>query len=184
MRASAVLIPPVLMLATACGSARLSEREAARDISKDYPLPVMLRLQATGRANPGTKEFQRLTSLKEAFTRNGWFKVDQQTINGAEVFTFTPSSSLPSFVKPVASGWHIPAAQATFERVLRIETRGSQARVTYRVRLEKPTAQFALFQAANPDVHIGDTKERHATYRREGRDWMLDGTDEALRKEP
>ena len=30
-------------------------------------------------------------------------------------------------------------------------------------------------------MKIGDTKERHATYRRQGRDWILQGTDEAFR---
>jgi hypothetical protein len=34
----------------------------------------------------------------------------------------------------------------------------------------------------HPGVKIGDTKDRHATYRRQGRDWVLQGTDEAFRK--
>jgi len=184
MRPSVFLIPPVLIATLACGSSRLSEREAAKDIRQDYPVAVVLRVPPMGKATSGTKEFLRLTTLKEAFTKNGWFRVDQRSEAGSEVFTFNPTPSLPSTVQATAKGWAIPAAQASFEKVLRIETRGSRARVTYQIKLEKPTAQFALFQAANPDVKIGDTKERHAMYKKERRDWVLQDTDEVLRKEP
>lgn len=54
--------------------------------------------------------------------------------------------------------------------------------MTDQIRLTRPTAQFSLFQALHPDVKIGDTKERHAFHKKEGRSWVLQDTDEFFRK--
>ena len=36
----------------------------------------------------------------------------------------------------------------------------------------------------HPDVRVGETKERHASYRKDRRGWVLAETDEAFRKQP
>jgi hypothetical protein len=48
--------------------------------------------------------------------------------------------------------------------------------------LTRPTANFPLFQALHPDVRMGDSKDRHASYRKEGRNWILQDTDETFKK--
>jgi hypothetical protein len=57
-------------------------------------------------------------------------------------------------------------------------------RVGYLVRLVHPTEHFRLFQDLHHGVKIGETKERHASYRLEGRSWVLVDTDEFFKKAP
>ena len=76
----------------------------------------------------------------------------------------------------------MPAAEAVFVRAVRMETTREGARVTYEVRLEKPTAQFSLFQTLHPNAKQGQIHQRHATFERRRGAWALTGTDEAFRK--
>ena len=67
-------------------------------------------------------------------------------------------------------------------RAIRREPTRDGARVTYQIRLIRPTAFFSVFEALHPGVHIGETKDRHAAYAREGRGWILQETDETFHK--
>ena len=113
--------------------------------------------------------------------QTGWFSVRRSVQGNRERFEFAPGSSAPKTVSTSPKGFQIPAAEVDFAGAKSIETTQDGARVTYRVRLVRPTAQFALFQALYPQARIGDTHERHASYRKEGRRWVLMETDEAFR---
>jgi len=76
----------------------------------------------------------------------------------------------------------MPAAEAAFVCATNMEPTREGARVTYEIRLEKPTAQFPLFQALHPDVKTGQTKLRHATFEKRKGAWILASTDEVFRK--
>lgn len=178
-----ILMAPALVLLTACGSSRLSRREAERDIRQDYPVVVPIHVPARTAAASGSPEATKLIAAQDALRKTGWFAAEHHTEGAQEVFTFNALPSAPKVVRPSANGWDIPAAEASFVRATRREGNGDSARVTYLIRLQKPTAQFGLFQSLHPGVRIGETKERHATYRREGRSWILQGTDETFRKE-
>ncbi len=88
----------------------------------------------------------------------------------------------PSAIRSAPKGFELPAARADFHRAERLEPTRDGAKVTYSIKLSRPSDFFALFQKVNPNVRIGDIRQRHATYRKEGRSWILDGTDEKDRK--
>ncbi len=105
-----------------------------------------------------------------------------QAEGSRETFTFRLKPDAPKTIKAAPKGFSMPAAEAVFVRALRMEPTREGARVTYEIRLEKPTAQFPLFQALHPDVKVGSTKQRQATLERKRGSWELTGTDEAFRK--
>lgn len=173
---------PVLATLMACGPGRLSRREAESDIRRDYPVQIAVTVPETASAIKGSKDHARLVGLAEAVAPQGYFTVARAAEGDRERFTFKPGPSLPKAARLTARGYELPAAEAEFVRALGLETRDADARVTYLIRLVRPTAYFPLFQQLYPGAHPGETKERHATYRREGRNWMLMDTDETLKK--
>ncbi len=180
MRLRALVIVPALAGALACGAARLSRQEAERDIRKDYPVPVTVQVPGTAGAVKGSPEHARLVALQELLAKSG-FTVSRTPEGDRERFSFRPGPGAPAAVRPSAKGFQLPAAEVEFVRAVAIDTARDGARVTYQIRLVRPGAFFGVFQILHPGVKIGDTKERHATYRRQGRDWILQGTDEAFR---
>lgn len=176
------LIPPTLVLFVACGSAKLSKSEAEKDIRQDYPVIVDIRVPETASTIPGSPEHARLVAMAEQLAKTGWFTLERKAEGDRERFAFKLASSAPTFIQAGAKGYSIPAAEADFVKALRQEPERGGLKVTYQVRLARPTAQFALFQALHPDVKIGDTKERHAFYKKDGRSWVLQETDEFFRK--
>ncbi len=176
-----LLILPVLVLTMACGSSRLSRREAESDIKKDYPVRVALRVPEIASALKGSPEHARLVRMEEQLTKKGWFAVARTMEGDRERFMFKVLAQAPKDFRTGAKGMEIPAAEAQFLRATGMEATRDGARVTYQVRLTNPTAYFPLFQAIY-NARIGDTKERHATYRKEGRAWMLQDTDETFKK--
>ncbi|HNX94821.1 MAG TPA: hypothetical protein PKL14_06625 [Holophaga sp.] len=182
-RRLSTLMAPALILLTACGTSRLSRREAEKDIRQDYPVIVPIRVPARTAVAAGSPEAAKLIAAQDLLRKTGWFAAEHHTEGAQEVFTFNALPSASNVVRTSAKGWEIPAAEAGFVRATRLEANGDSARVTYLVRLQKPTAQFGLFQSLHPGVRIGETKERHAAYRREGRSWILQDTDEAFKKE-
>lgn len=170
-----------LVLTLACGSSKLSQREAASDIRKDYPVAVMLRVPENASAVKGSPEHARLVRMTEELTRNGWFAVARTEEGDRERFLFKVLPQAPKDFRTAAKGIEIPAAEAEFVRTTRMEPTRDGARVTYQVRLVRPTAHFPVFQALY-HAKIGDTKDRHATYRKDGRSWILQDTDETFKK--
>ena len=177
---ASLLLLPIL----ACGSARLSRQEAEQDIRQDYPVQVVVLVPETAHAAAGSPELTRLVALQEGLARTGWFSAMRHTEGGQEVFSFKANPSAPATVKLAAKGWEIPAARAVFVRAQDLKTSGDSARVTYEIRLAEPTPEFGLFQTLHPDARIGQSKSRHALYRKQGRAWILQGTDETLKKVP
>ena len=180
-----MLTIPVLILALACASrdSQLSKREAESDIKKDYPVAVMLRVPNSTTAEKGSEKFTKLVNTAEALTQNGWFVVFRTPEGGSrERFEFKLLPAAPKSILTAPKGYEIPAAQAEFVKAVRMEPTRDGAKVTYQIRLSKPTEQFELYAKLH-GARIGGTAERHAIYRREGRKWILQNTDEVYQKQ-
>jgi hypothetical protein len=175
------LLLPVLLLTLACNS-KLERAKAEDLIRKDYPVVVPVTVPERASAEKGSPEHLRLVSLKESLDKSGWFDSTVQADGSRETFTFRLKPSAPKDIKAAPKGFSMPAAEAVFVRAVRLEPTREGARVTYEIRLDKPTAQFPLFQALHPDARIGQTKPRHATFERRRGSWELTGTDETFRK--
>ncbi len=175
------LLLPVLLLTLACSS-KLEPSKAGDRIRKDYPVVVPVTVPEKASADKGSPEHLRLVTLRENLDKSGWFDSSVQTEGGRETFTFRLKPDAPKAIKAAPKGFSIPAAEAVFVRVVRMEPTRDGARVIYEIRLEKPTAQFPLFQALHPEAKVGQTKPRHATFERRKGGWELTGTDEAFRK--
>lgn len=182
IKASSLLVPPALVFLLACGSGKLSKSEAEKDIRQDYPVMVDIRVPETSSAIPGSPDHAKLVSLAEQLAKTGWFTTERKPEGDRERFAFKLASAAPAFIQAGAKGYSIPAAEAEFVKALRQEPERGGLKVTYQIRLARPTAQFTLFQVLHPDVKIGDTKERHAFYKKDGRSWVLQETDEFFRK--
>jgi hypothetical protein len=177
-----LLLVPALLLLVACGASKLTTREADQDIRKDYPVVASLHVPAQGKAVKGSPQHARLVTLQAELGTKGWFKVSRQAQGDEETFTFTLNPGAPPSIRTAPQGFELNAAQVDYVRALRMEPTREGALVTYQVRLTRPLEHFALFQKLNPGVSIGATKDRKATYVREGRKWILDRTDEKDRK--
>ena len=177
------MVIPVLLAALACGPSQLTRREAERDIRQDYPVVVIVRVPQSAQAVKGSPEHARLVLLQESLTRSGWFSVSRAPQGDREQFRFQLKPGAPANIRTSATGFELPAAQAEFVRIMpRLESSRDGVRVTYLIRLIHPTQHFQVFQTLHPAVRIGETKERHATYRREGHSWILTDTDESFKK--
>ena len=176
------LLLPALLLTLACSS-KLERGNAEDLIRKDYPVVVPVTVPDKASAETGSPAHLRLTTLKENLDASGWFETALMSEGRKETFTFRLKADAPKAIKTTPKGgFSMPAAEATFVRAVRMETTREGARVTYEVRLEKPTAQFPIFQTLHPDAKVGQTKQRHATFQRRRGAWALTGTDEAFRK--
>lgn len=175
------LLLPVLLLTLACSS-RLERTRAEDLIRKGYPVVVPAPVPERASAEKGSPEHLRLVALKESLDKTGWFDSTVQAEGGRETFTFRLKPSAPKDIKAAPKGFSLPAAQAVFVRAVRMEPTREGARVTYEIRLDKPTAQFPIFLSLHPDARIGQTKQRHATFERRRGGWELTGTDEDFRK--
>jgi len=179
-----LLLPALLaslVLGLACSS-KLERGKAEDLIRKEYPVVVPVTVPERASAEKGSPEHLRLAALKESLDKSGWFDSTSQAEGGRETFSFRLKSDAPKTIKAAPKGFTMPAAEAVFVRALRMEPTRDGARVSYEVRLEKPTAQFPLFQALHPEAKLGQTKQRHATFERRRGSWELTGTDEAFRK--
>jgi hypothetical protein len=175
------LVLPVLLLALACSS-KLDRRKAEDLLRPHYPVVVPVTIPEQGSAEKGSPAHMRLTTLKENLEKSGWFDCSVEAKGTQETFTFRLKPNAPKAIKAAPKGFSVPAAEAAFVRATTMETTREGARVTYEIRLEKPTAQFPLFQAMHQEVQIGQTKLRHATFERKNGAWFPANTDEVFRK--
>jgi hypothetical protein len=177
-----LLLLPVLATTLACGPAKLTRREAESDIRKDYPVVVPAQVPGSAKAVKGSPEHAKLVALQEAMAKTGWFTVERKADGDKEQFQFKPSPSAPKNLRATGNGFRMPAAEVEFVRAVNLESNRNAARVTYQIRLVRPTQAYPLLQALHPQARIGDVKDRHATYRKEGRSWVLQSTDESFKK--
>ena len=176
------ILLPVLLLTLACSS-KLERGKAEDLIRKDYPVVVPVTVPERASAEKGSPTHLRLATLKENLEVSGWFTCELRTEGGQETFLFRLKPDAPKAIKAAPKGGFVmPAAEAAFVRATKMEPTREGARVTYEIQLEKPTAQFPLFQALHQDVKVGQTKLRHATFEKRKEAWVLASTDEAFRK--
>jgi hypothetical protein len=175
------LLVPALLLTLACSS-KLAKHQAEDLIRKDYPVVVPVTIPEKASAEKGSPAYLRLTSLKENLDKSGWFESSVKTENGQETFTFRLKPDAPKAIKAAPQGFSVPAAEAVFVRAAKMEPTREGARVTYEIRLEKPTAQFPLFRVQHQNAQVGQVHLRHATFERRKGSWELTGTDEVFRK--
>ncbi len=178
-----VLLAPVVLILLACGSSKLQKSEAERDIKKDYPVMVMVPVPAKVSAEKGSEAHKKLLLLHDNLAKTGWFTIQRNDQGKREEFTYQLNSNAPKAAMAApGGGFQVKAAEAVFVRATGINPAGNGQVVTYQIRLMKPTTQFPLFEALHPGVKIGETKDRHATYQKQGRDWVLMNTDEKFMK--
>lgn len=177
-----LLLVPVLLATLACGS-KPSSREAAEQIRTAYPVVITLTLPERAETEQGSPDHPRLLLLQRTLEQSGWFEVTPSTEGKKVACAFRLKPGAPATIKPVLGGFSAPMVHAGFGKVLGTVVRGNQARVTYEVRLEQPTALFPLWQARYPESKLGETKERHAMFEKVGGAWRLQSTDEKLKKE-
>ncbi len=177
---TALLVPAVL-LSLACSS-KLERAKAEELLAKTYPVVVPVTIPERASAEKGSPEALRLAALQENLARTGWFDIAKTESGGRETYAFRLRPDAPRTITAAPKGFRMPAAEAVFVRALRMEPTREGARVAYQIRLANPTPQFPVFQAVHPDVAIGATKERHATFARHGMSWELTGTDETFAK--
>jgi hypothetical protein len=173
-----VLAIPVLLLAVACGPGKLNKKLAEALIKPDYPVVVPVKVPRQAVAEKGSPELARFETINGHLQKSGWFRIERREEGTKIRFEYSPSASAPNAVQVTSKGFDAPAAEAAFVRVLRPEGRGENWKVTYQVRLERPTALFPLFQFLHPQARLGETKERHARIDRQGKNWALMDTDE------
>ena len=176
-----VLLLPILLLTLACSS-KLDRSKAEDLIRKSYPVVVPVTVPEKASAEKGSPAHLRLLTLKENLDKSGWFESSIKAEGAQETFTFRLKPDAPKTIKAAPQGFSMPAAEAVFVRAAKMEPTREGARVMYEIRLEKPTAQFPLFQALHVEVRVGQTKLRHATFERRKGSWELTGTDEVFRK--
>jgi hypothetical protein len=175
------LLLPVLLLTLACSS-KLDRTKAEDLIRPTYPVVVPVLVPEKASAEKGSPAYLRLTALKENLDRSGWFESSIKTEGGQDTFTFRLKPDAPKAIKAAPQGFSMPAAEAAFVRAVKMEPTREGARVLYEIRLEKPTAQFPLFEAMHQEVRVGQTKLRHATFERRRGTWELTATDEVFHK--
>ncbi len=174
---------PVALLSLALGcSSELKRSEAEGLLRAQYPVSVLMKLPAKAGAAKGSVEATQLASLKAQAEKSGWFTAGWNEGKDRVEITLTPTTSAPKEVTPTNGGFLAPVAKAVFDRSISGQTRGSEARAVYRVRLEQPTPLFPLFEMKHPGVHIGATKDRHASFRKDGGKWAVASTDEKYQK--
>ena len=175
------LLLPALLLTLACSS-KLDRSKAEDLLRANYPVVVPVMVPEKASAEKGTPAHLRLTTLKENLDKSGWFESSVRTEGGQETFTFRLKADAPKTIKAAPQGFSMPAAEAVFVRAVKMESTREGARVSYEIRLEKPTAQFPLFEGLHQEVRVGQTKPRHATFERKNGTWALTATDEVFRK--
>jgi len=175
------LLLPALLLTLACSS-KLDRSKAEDLIRKGYPVVVPVTVPEKAAAAKGSPAFLRLTSLKENLDKSGWFESSVKTEGTVETFTFRLKPDAPKAIKAAPQGFSLPAAEAVFVRATKMEPTREGARVMYEIRLEKPTAQFALFQTQHQNAQLGQVHLRHATFERKSGAWVLSATDEVFHK--
>ncbi|WLT33547.1 hypothetical protein [Geothrix sp. PMB-07] len=176
-----LLLLPALLLTLACSS-KLDKSRAEDLLRKDYPVVVTTTVPEHASAEKGSPEHLRLTALREGVAKTGWFDIEVKPEGNRETFTFRLKPDAPKAIKAAPKGFSMPAAEAVFVRAAKMEPTREGARVTYEVRLEKPTAQFPLFQAQFPNARLGQIHPRFATFERRRGAWELTGTSETFRK--
>ena len=174
-------VAPALLLLLACGSDKLTPKIAEALISPDYPVVVPVKVPRHAMAEKGSPELSKIETINGLLTPSGWFKIQRREEGTKVHFDYAPSTSAPKTVRTTAAGFEAPTAEVTFVRPLRPQGSGSHLKVSYRVRLERPTALFALYQFLHPQARIGDTKPRHARIDRQGKNWALMDTDEEFK---
>ena len=175
------LFLPALLLTLACSS-KLDRRKAEDLIRPLYPVVVPVTVPEKASAEKGSPAHLRLAALKDNLDKSGWFECSVKSDGGHEVFTFHLKPDAPKAIKAAPQGFSMPAAVAVFVRAVQMEPTREGARVVYEIRLEKPTAQFPLFEALHQEVRVGQTKVRHATFERRKGTWELTATDEVFHK--
>jgi hypothetical protein len=178
-----VLLPlSALVLLVGCGSSnKLTPSIAEKLIAPDYPVMVPIKVPKVAKAAKGSAEFQKIETINGMLTKGGAFTLDRQEQGDQVTYTYQPAAGAPGVVAQEKT-WLLPAAEATFVKVTRIEPKDGHFLAQYQIRLAKPTPHFGLLQFLHPQVRMGDTKDRHALIERRGNEWALMRTDEDFPK--
>ncbi len=181
MRPRVLLAAPALAFLAACGADKLTPAIAQKLIAPDYPVIVPVRVPKHAQAEKGSEEHKRLEAINALLGKSGAIAIQSREEGTKVEYQYRLAPGAPASVKTTDKGFNLPAAEATFVKVLRAEGGGSRYRVTYQIRLAKPTPNFPLLQFLHPNFRLGDTHDRVATIERQGRDWALLDTNEEFK---
>jgi hypothetical protein len=183
MRRPALLLAvPALVLGLACHRGGLQKEQAESLIRAAYPVTVMVRVPESVTGHAGSPEILRAEAFAKNLEGTGWFDIERKEDKDSLHFRFAPKAGTLGAAHPAGKGFEIPVAQAVFVKALHKMDMPDGAKVTYQIKLASPTAQWPLYQLVKPNVRMGDTKDRHAEFRKQGGAWVLDRTDETLQK--
>lgn len=182
----ALLILPVLVSVMACGSSKLEKGTAEKLIKPDYPAVVRVKVPQTATVEKGSEKQQRVLKINELLNKEGWFDIKTEEKDAKVRYTYHLSSKAPKTVKPGLDNFEVPAATAEFVGATNMEPldprqKSGAVKVTFLVKLTKPTGQWALYEFLHPEAKIGQPVERHALFERKGGAWELMKTDESAK---
>jgi hypothetical protein len=177
---------PFLLILAACGSAKLEKATAEKLIRPDYPAVVLLKVPLTATAEKGSDKLARNQKINELLAKEPWIEVKTEEKDGKVISSYRPSPKAPKTVRPSLKFIEVPAATAEFISATRMEPmdprrKDGAVKVTFLVRLSKPTGLWPLYEFLHPGASLSQPVERHALLERSGGKWGLIKTDETAR---
>lgn len=181
MNPRALVLFPALVLLAGCGSSKLDNSVAEKLIKPDYPVVAPIKVPRHAGAEKGSSEYQRIETINGLLGKSAAFTIQRREEGNRVSYDYALAPGAPSSIRTTDKNFLLPAAEVTFARISRIEAKGDRYRVTYQIRLAKPTTHFGLFQFLHPQARLGDTKDRHALIEKQGGNWALMETDEEFK---
>ncbi len=181
-----LLVLPLLVSVLACGSSKLEKSTAEKLIKPDYPAVVRVKVPQTATVEKGSDKQQRVLKINDLLNKEGWFDIKVEEREAKVRYTYQLNSKAPKTVKPGLDNFEVPAATAEFVGATRMEPldprqKHAGMKVTFLVKLTKPTSQWGLYEFLHPEAKLGQPTERHALIERKGGAWELMKTDETAR---
>lgn len=182
----ALLVLPLLVSVVACGSSKLEKGTAEKLIKPDYPAVVRVKVPQTATVEKGSDKQQRVVKINDLLNKEGWFDIKVEEKDAKVRYTYRLSPKAPKTIKPGLDNFEVPAATAEFVGATHMEPldprqKGGAVKVTFLVKLGKPTGHWGLYEFLHPEARLGQPVERHALFERKGGSWELMKTDESAR---
>jgi len=182
----ALLVLPLLVSVVACGSSKLEKSTAEKLIKPDYPAVVRVKVPQKATVEKGSDKQQHVQKINELLNKDGWFDIQTEEKDAKVRYTYRLNAKAPKSVKPGLDNFEVPSATAEFVGATHMEPldprqKNSAMKVTFLVKLTKPTGQWSLYEFLHPEAKLNQPIERHALIERKSGAWELMKTDESAR---
>lgn len=180
---------PVLLLLFSCGASKLEKATAEKLIKPDYPAVVLVKVPKTATAEKGSDKLAKIVKINELLAKEPWFDIKSDEKEGKVRFSYQVTPRTPKTVRVTLENFEAPAATAEFVGATRMEPmdprqKDGAQKVTFLVRLTKPTGLWPLYEFIHPGSTLNQPVERHAVFERSGGKWGLMDTDDKVRPKP